>query len=430
MFPNEEESYEDVGALLRRTYAASKPTDQFLNRLHEQLLSELADSEQPQERRLSARPWNRITHWMGGLTMRQRIALGGGASAVILGLLLLWGHLVAKPVSAMEEMAKSIRQATSYKYSMSVRFDDDTRGYRRDLTGTVYWLAPGSVRSETTYDEDKWAGPGPEIVSVYPLRQPGIHIFHPHKTFYYLPVRQKALLMAGTDDIASLGKFSGKADRQLGTKQINGKNAQGYIIDIERISAGHYSGFAEVWLNIDGSLPLFIRYDLKSPDFSCIHEITDIEWNIDLEPKLFDITPPEGYSNSKPAPSREERVGQITEALKIYAAASGGYYPPKSIDAGTVDEACKMLGVAEWPRKNETDGNAGKAAKVVAGVDQVLRLQIDKAEFAYYGKSVGPKDKDKVLLSWKLNDGWHEVIFGDLHSDTMTTKRLRALEAK
>ena len=51
-----------------------------------------------------------------------------------------------------------------------------------------------------------------------------------------------------------------------------------------------------------------------------------------LVQKLFDIIPPEGYSNSKPDPSREERVGQITEALKIYVVASGGYYPPKSID--------------------------------------------------------------------------------------------------
>jgi hypothetical protein len=48
---------------------------------------------------------------------------------------------------------------------------------------------------------------------------------------------------------------------------------------------------------------------------------------------------------------------------------------------------------------------------------------------AYYGKTVGPQDKDKVLLRWKLDDGRYEVIFGDLRAEAVTAERLRALEA-
>ncbi len=55
---------------------------------------------------------------------------------------------------------------------------------------------------------------------------------------------------------------------------------------------------------------------------------------------------------------------------------------------------------------------------------------VDEKRPAYHGKTVGPKDKDKVLLRWKLDDGRYEVIFGDLHSETMTAERLRALEGE
>jgi hypothetical protein len=51
-------------------------------------------------------------------------------------------------------------------------------------------------------------------------------------------------------------------------------------------------------------------------------------------------------------------------------------------------------------------------------------------DVAYYGKTVGPKDKDKVLLRWKLDDDRYEVIFGDLPADTVTAQRLHHLEGR
>ena len=72
--------------------------------------------------------------------------------------------------------------------------------------------------------------------------------------------------------------------------------------------------------------------------------------------------------------------------------------------------------------RSPTDECAAKAATVLKGVDQVLMIHVRQADFLYYGmsvgfscygRSVGPKDKDKVLLRWKLNDELHAVVFGD-----------------
>jgi len=54
-------------------------------------------------------------------------------------------------------------------------------------------------------------------------------------------------------------------------------------------------------------------------------------------------------------------------------------------------------------------------------------LSVD-ADAAYYGKTVGPNDKDKVLLRWKREDGKYEVIFGDLRAETAILQEVRTLE--
>jgi hypothetical protein len=55
-------------------------------------------------------------------------------------------------------------------------------------------------------------------------------------------------------------------------------------------------------------------------------------------------------------------------------------------------------------------------------------LQGDKKDPAYYGKTVTPKDTDKVLMRWKVSDNEYRVIYGDLHAETVTPEKLAELE--
>jgi hypothetical protein len=56
-------------------------------------------------------------------------------------------------------------------------------------------------------------------------------------------------------------------------------------------------------------------------------------------------------------------------------------------------------------------------------------LQWDNKDPAYYGKTVTPKDADKVLMRWKVSDSEYRVIYGDLHAETVTPEKLAELEA-
>jgi hypothetical protein len=51
-----------------------------------------------------------------------------------------------------------------------------------------------------------------------------------------------------------------------------------------------------------------------------------------------------------------------------------------------------------------------------------------KKDPAYYGKTVTPKDADRVLMRWKVSDNEYRVIFGDLHAQTVTAEKLAELE--
>jgi hypothetical protein len=381
-----------------------------------------------------------MTRWIGGLSMRQRIALGGAGVAAVLGLLLLWIGTVAKPVSAMEKMAESIRKAKSYKCISTVGSTKDfpepgEPGVRKLGVMTQYALASGanddlwSTRLETS--SVNWTEAGPSSMTIRPAGRPGIVIDHRRKTFQRLPALQDAVLKSASnsESLENLGRFSGEADRQLGTKEIGGTEARGFQIDYKKICPTSTPGKVEFWLDAKSNLPVLLRYEIKGILSTASVEISDIQWNIDLDPKLFDPTPPAGYvdATTKPLPL-EEQVRRIADALRIYAEVSGGRYPARKRDY-QLDAGYELYTMMVGPTKAEPAmAKLKELFKAKAGFSEIDHIVWYSADAAYYGNTVGPKDKDKVLLRWKLDDGKYEAIFGDLRSETVTAQRLRALE--
>ncbi len=442
MRPNEQEQFEDLQRLLRESYPLPAPTEQFANRLQQQLLALLPTASQRPE---PAGRWNQIIHRIGRLTMRQRIALGGVGAVAMLGFLFVGTLSLTQSASAMEKMAEEIRKAKSYKCVQIVRLTDESRKAGEaavmESIYTVYWLAPGSARTEIKKTGSGWKGFGPEVTKIRPAGMPGIDIDHRTKKYRRYPALDKGAYSSTFDDLESLGRFSGEADHDLGTKEINGKQVHIFQIEMKKMEPQHPGGgLAEIWLDPDSNLPVFVRFtgQKMKPNYSAEQENRDIQWNIDFDPKLFDTTPPQGYTDATRKPmSLEKRVSQITDALRIYAEASKGNYPrAKIISRDTCDEVCKMLGLATWstlhvPELHAPEGkNEARAVVAIMGISQIGYIQANSPDFAYHGTTVGPKDKDKVLLRWKRDDGRYEVIFGDLRAEAVTAGKLRDLEGK
>ena len=255
-----------------------------------------------------------IGYLIGGLTMRQRIgiALSGVGVAVFLGFLLLWGGIDTKPVSAMEQMAENIRKAKSYKAVMigeGQRIPEPGKPpVKHKVTGTVYWLASGVSRSD-------FGGIAPndrgglsieaDVTKIdLPCESGGTQEFiidHKAKNFCKVRVPKE---IPGADMLTKLGDFSGQADRELGTKEINGKKSRGFEIDIKKLfnrPGISQQGMAEIWIDTISNLPILVQFKMTRNRSEETMRIQDIQWNIDLDPKLFDTTLPKGYTDITPS---------------------------------------------------------------------------------------------------------------------------------
>ncbi len=91
-----------------------------------------------------------------------------------------------------------------------------------------------------------------------------------------------------------LGEFSGEADRELGTKEIDGKPAQGFEIDVKRIDRDSYPEPVEIWVDVETKLPALLRLTLKPSGVESTMSLEGFQWNIALAPGLFEPTAPEG----------------------------------------------------------------------------------------------------------------------------------------
>ncbi len=114
---------------------------------------------------------------------------------------------------------------------------------------------------------------------------------------------------------------SGKIVRDLGTKQIGGEQAHGYLMDYPKADWHN----VEVWLDSETDLPLEVSHEAKDETTTSVMRLTDFRWNIALDSKLFDTAAPAGYADITP-PDDAKTLAEITAALRLYAELSGGKY--------------------------------------------------------------------------------------------------------
>lgn len=407
-------SVDELRSLARQLNDAHARFDQGHLEARERLLEHLPADWPPERVRFAV--W--IKRWIGGTTMRQRIALSGVAVAATLGVLLVWSVSSTKSLSAMEKMAAGIRKARSTVCTIQMVVGTET------ASGKFYWQSPGSVRMEM-YRGDKLAQ-----TDVFPHRKPGLRVNHERKTYQHRPARQgqfPPLLM-----LERLSKVSGEADRDLGTKEIGSKMASGFEIAMAKMDPDVPSGAAAIWIDSQSKFPVLIEYSMTTGGVPSTFRMMEFQWNGGVAPDLLLTEPPADYANKtrEPVPL-DEQIRRMTEALGIYAELSGGHYPKVNIVYGDVtrDAMFKFIGIEGRPTaedfRSDKYAKVMKAARGFGMINMVLR---DNPDAAYHGKTVGPNDSDKVLLSWRLPDGKYQVIFGDLKSQTVPAERLDVME--
>jgi outer membrane lipoprotein-sorting protein len=252
-----------------------------------------------------------MTHF----SVSRRLAIGGigvsAAAVVVIAMLLLNPR---QPLSAMERMARQLREVTSYSYHLSSTNTRNVQDGKQITTwseeGDVYWRAPDAfhfedkiVKREAPVPPD---GPAEELLEhfleVFPAGKPGVLVDHKRRTFLREDFEPIGSRTYPWQPLKMIREGEGEVIRELGTKGLGGKQARGYVT---RLKGGDppRSHDWEVWVDPETDLPLELGYtvdDRKEPRSTTVLRVTDFQWNIELDARLFDSKPPEGYTEKLP----------------------------------------------------------------------------------------------------------------------------------
>ncbi len=402
-----------------------------------QLLERIANLEVA-PRRPGAWTWLKTS--MARLTPRQRVAAGGlgFSTAIALLLLVLLITNSATPLSAMERMVKQLREVTSFSFELEETSDRVTGENRRRIqrNDTTYWRAPASLRASTRMVKLPLPPPGDangdllhDIEEIYTNGQQGILIDHTKKTFFRTPELQPDNFpdYSPVNWVQRMSKGTVKVIGDLGTKQLHGKTAHGYVVSLGHPEPDSGQNAVHVWLDTETDLPIEFRYeDSGSTEtidaWTNVMRVFNCRWNIDLDAELFKPIEPLGYDDIS-WPTDEKSVEEIVHALRLYAELNGGRYPRVTEFHGEEIRG-EMLRLAGFTGPPQAEWNDDKLFQRIqqstAGLDWLTRFLRNKHHTGYYGTEVGPNDKHKALLWWPVDiEDSYRVIYGDLRTEIL-----------
>ena len=178
----------------------------------------------------------------------------------------------------------------------------------------------------------------------------------------------------------------------------------------------------EVWVDAETDLPVEFGSEVDKDGTKSVTRFTDFRWNIELDPKLFDATPPADCIDVTP-PRGEAIVGQIVDAFRLYEQLCGKYPPidtrTEAFDAEAIrGEMVQQAGFDEPADSSRKDDPKYREVKDAANAfREVARVVRNYYHAGYDGLHAGPADKERILLWWRRAepDGFR-VFYGDLRT--------------
>jgi outer membrane lipoprotein-sorting protein len=366
------------------------------------------------------------------------------AIACLIGLSLWRGTesgIALADVLARVEQVKAYRSQWSYKVAGG---DPNTYDYNEMR---VTWLISQEHGSKSNWENVDPNGEWSQYVERYFLPQKKTWIFiYPTEKIYICQELEDAEVeeMQHNNNAGNCLKdiLQHKCE-SLGKSTMDGVEVAGF----RSTDPNHFITLGEnqqvdykIWVDVKTLLP--VRYDIlasaevdKMEDRLTHHVVIhDFQWDVPVDAAEFKPPISDGYTVKviKLPPSNEETAIQgLTQCVEFL-----GRYPEKISDLELQLVESKTAAALRFKEeaKGLTEGECiirhADSLMPIRGLERfACSLERDKKDPAYYGKTVTPKDADKVLMRWKVSDNEYRVIFGDLHAETVTAEKLAELEA-
>jgi hypothetical protein len=232
------------------------------------------------------------------------------------------------------------------------------------------------------------------------------------------------------DPRALVREFLSREYREIGRREIDGSPAEGIEIRDPALGAGKFeTSIVRLWVDADTGWPVEIEQEatLAAGTMRMRSVFHDFDWNVALDPALFEIVIPDGYrleaSLGEAAPEEEAAIA----GLRGYAELVGGRFPTALAVETALAEADIYLG-ANPPPGPPTRELLEKLMSIRNACAFWKELVDTRRDPVYHGDRVRSGDSDRALLRWRLDDGRYRVVLGDLSARTVTNDELASLE--
>jgi len=353
---------------------------------------------------------------------------------------------------ALADVLARMEQVKAYRFQLNTKVtgEDPNKPYSSEIRAT--WLRSQEYGSKSIWERLDPNGGESTFVEAYflPQKKTAISITHKEKKYSRIEYDDRfAEQWPQTDPRTFLKEIVACKYESMGRSTVDGIEVEGFqTTDPNWLGNRKIKVEVDVKMWVDAKTRLPVRYDFTTAYFDQMGDkiirrqhivMHDFQWDVVVDAAEFEPPViPDDYTGTVvkyPAHITEETAIQ---GLKILVELLGKY--PENIN----DDAPTVLRLAE---KSETpaamllkeeikglteDEIGNKLVDFLMPIRGLGRfyglLQYDKKGPAYYGKTVTPKDMDKVLMRWKVSDNEYRVIYGDLHAETVTLGKLAELE--
>jgi len=357
---------------------------------------------------------------------------------------------------ALADVLARIEQVKAFRYQWSTKVtgeDPNKKPYSSEIRATKLISREYGSRSKNERLDPNGGWSTFEEWYTFPEKKTMIHILHKQKKYTRIELDDVFMehIWQVTDPLTYLKKIMACKYESMGRATIDGIEVEGFQTTDPNVSILEYSGENKVeidvkmWVDVKTRLP--VRFDETVTHFDQmgdtiikhVHVVMhDFQWDVPLDAAEFKPVIPDDYTGlviKYPAHITEETAIQ---GLKLLVELLGKY--PE--DTTSVNEVLRLAEKSETPAamrlkeeikgltKDEISNKLVDFLMPIRGLGRFCDiLEFDKKDPAYYGKTVTPKDTDKVLLRWKVSDSEYRVIYGDLRVETVTKEKLAELEA-
>ncbi len=346
-------------------------------------------------------PLRRPTIWR--TIMKNPITKLAAAAVIIIAVLAgihFFGDSINMTGSAYAEVVERLQNARTLTYTVESNSGVE---YIPSITMEIAFKEPGYMRM---------TAPGGFVSIIDSIQGKGLTILPPKKQFIEMEISnlQNDPAQQNINVIEKLRSLPERADEQLGTSEIDGREVQGFRITEEGL-------INTVWIDIQTRELVLVEMEfLNAPGMS--GTMSDFRFDVELDDSLFNLTPPDGYTRLEIQVDTDEVSEEnLIEFLRLWTTwVKDGRFPPTLDPTKLAKSSMEMVKTGEFVDEGEISEQEQfeKSLKMTHGLMFLLKMSPD-SNWRYAGENVKFGDAQTAIF-WYRPQGSdiYRVIYGDL----------------